>query len=137
MWIGDRSGAILIDPAGLATRKRQALLDPVKEALRPDPLNPRCLGVTALGLIEIVRARIYPSLPELLNSPHGPALPASRHILAPAPHASWIRGRAGLIRALEQLPVALADFARPLGRPLSLHTGHALPDFTTLALDSC
>jgi Ribonuclease G/E len=31
------SGAILIDPAGLATRKRQALLEPVKAALRPTP----------------------------------------------------------------------------------------------------
>lgn len=130
------SGAILIDPAGLATRKRQALLDPVKEALRPDPLNPRCLGVTALGLIEIVRARIYPSLPELLNSPHGRALRALRHILATAPHASQIRGGAGIIRALEQDPEALADCARQLGRPLSLHTDHALPELTWMVQDS-
>lgn len=129
------SGAILIDPAGLATRKRQALLAPVNEALKPDPLHPRCLGVTGLGLIEIVRARIYPSLPELLNSPHGRALRVLRHILAHAPHTHRICGGSGIIRALEQDPEAMADCSRQLGRPLSLHTDLALPDFTWTVQD--
>jgi Ribonuclease G/E len=124
------SGAILIDPAGLATRKRQALLEPVNAALKPDPLNPRCLGITALGLIEIVRARIYPSLPELLNSPHGRALRVLRHILVHAPQTTQITGGAGIIRALERDPEAVADCARQLGHTLHLHTNHALPDLT-------
>lgn len=129
------SGAILIDPAGLATRKRHALLEPVAEALKSDPLNPRCLGVTGLGLIEIVRARVYPSLPELLNSPHGRALRALRHILTHAPQTRRLCGGAGLIRALEQDPEAVADCARQLGRPLSLHTDHTLPDLTWTVQD--
>ncbi|WP_415493865.1 ribonuclease E/G [Acetobacter sp.] len=130
------SGAILIDPAGLATRKRQALLEPVNAALKPDPLNPRCLGITALGLIEIVRARIYPSLPELLNSPHGRALRVLRHILVHAPQTTQITGGAGIIRALEQDPEAVADCARQLGHKLSLHTNHALPDLTWTVQES-
>jgi Ribonuclease G/E len=130
------SGAILIDPAGLATRKRQALLEPVNAALKPDPLNPRCLGITALGLIEIVRTRIYPSLPELLNSPHGRALRVLRHILVHAPQTTQITGGAGIIRALEQDPEAVADCARQLGHKLSLHTNHALPDLTWTVQES-
>ncbi|MDE7547031.1 ribonuclease E/G [Acetobacter fabarum] len=130
------SGAILIDPAGLAARKRQALLEPVNAALKPDPLNPRCLGITALGLIEIVRARIYPSLPELLHSPHGRALRVLRHILAHAPQTTRITGGAGMIRALEQDPEAVADCARQLGHTLSLHTNHALPDLTWTVQES-
>ncbi|GAA3662054.1 MULTISPECIES: ribonuclease E/G [Acetobacter] len=130
------SGAILIDPAGLATRKRHALLEPVNAALKPDPLNPRCLGITALGLIEIVRARIYPSLPELLNSPHGRALRVLRHILVHAPQTTQITGGAGIIRALEQDPEAVADCARQLGHKLSLHTNHALPDLTWTVQES-
>ncbi|MFT9424732.1 MAG: ribonuclease E/G [Acetobacter syzygii] len=129
------SGAILIDPAGLATRKRQALLEPVNAALKPDPLNPRCLGITALGLIEIVRARIYPSLPELLSSLHGRALQVLKHILAHAPHTKRICGGAGIIRALEQDPQALSDCAHQLGHALSLHTDLALPDFTWTVQD--
>ncbi len=86
-------------------------------------------------MIEIVRARIYPSLPELLNSPHGRALRALRHILAHAPHTRRLRGGAGLMRALEQDPEAVAECARQLGRPLSLHMDPALPDLTWTVQD--
>ncbi|MGD7069940.1 ribonuclease E/G [Acetobacter sp. AAB5] len=123
------SGAIVIDPAGMAMRKRQALQDVVQEALRADPLRPRCLGVSALGLIEIVRPRIHPSLPELLNSPHGHALKALRTILAQAPTATILRGSIPLIRALEQDPQAVADCVQLRGKPLALKADPALPDF--------
>ncbi|NLI27102.1 MAG: ribonuclease E/G [Acetobacter sp.] len=78
------SGAILIDPAGLSTRKRQALKVPVEEALALDPLKPRLLSVTALGLLEIVRSRTAPPLHELRESPHGRALAALGAVLVAA-----------------------------------------------------
>ena len=123
------SGAILIDPAGLATRKRQALLDPVKAALQDDPLRPRCLGITALGLVEIVRARIHPSLPEQLSSPHGQALRVLRHLVTQECEAGTLRCGLGLMTALEQDPQALADCISQRGKALSLRLDPALPDF--------
>ncbi|MFT9026590.1 ribonuclease E/G [Acetobacter indonesiensis] len=123
------SGAILIDPAGLSTRKRQALLEPVKVMLQDDPLRPRCLGVTALGLIEIVRARIHPSLPELLSSPHGRALNALRRVLSDHPKASRLRGGVGIITALEKDPQAVTDCITQRGKPLALTLDPSLPDF--------
>ena len=123
------SGAILIDPAGLATRKRQALLEPVKAALQDDPLKPRCLGITALGLVELVRARIHPSLHELLSSAHGQALAVLRHLVMQETEATMLRGGLGLITALEQDPQALADCIAQRGKPLSLRLDPALPDF--------
>ncbi|MDN7355786.1 ribonuclease E/G [Acetobacter senegalensis] len=123
------SGAILIDPAGLSTRKRQALLEPIKAMLQADPLRPRCLGITALGLVEIVRARIHPSLPELLSCPHGQALAALRIILANHPDATQIRGGLGIITALEKDPQALADCITQRGKALAVKLDPSLPDF--------
>ncbi|GAN68289.1 ribonuclease E/G [Acetobacter orleanensis] len=123
------SGAILVDPAGLATRKRQALLEPVKAALQDDPLRPRCLGITALGLVELVRARIHPSLPELLASPHGQALAVLRHLVTQETTATVLRCGLGLTTALEQDPQALADCIAQRGKPVTLRMDPALPDF--------
>lgn len=75
------SGAILIDPVGLSTRKRQALRAPVEDLLQQDPLRPRCTGITSLGLIEIVRTRIRSPLHEVLASPHGQAMQALGEIV--------------------------------------------------------
>ena len=122
------SGAILIDPAGLAIRKRQALLAPVQEALLADPLRPRCLGVTALGLIEILRPRVLPSLPEQLNSPHGRALAALRHIVTYAPGTTTLLAGSRILHALEQDPQAVADCARAIGHNLNVVLAPALPD---------
>jgi Rne/Rng family ribonuclease len=60
------SGAILVDFAGLPTRRRTALGPALEHALAEDPVRPRLLGFTALGLAEIVRPRIHPPLHELL-----------------------------------------------------------------------
>ncbi|MFT8588533.1 ribonuclease E/G [Acetobacter orientalis] len=121
------SGAILIDPAGLAVRKRQALLEPVKAMLQADPLKPRCLGITGLGLIEMVRARIHPSLPELLNGPHGRALAALRTVLARHPTATQLRCGLALLGALEADPQAVADCMRLRGKPFTLKLDPSLP----------
>lgn len=122
------SGAIILDPAGLAIRKRQALLPPVQEALQADPLRPRCLGVTALGLIEILRPRVLPSLPELLNSPHGRALAALHHIVAHAPDTKTLLVGSRILHALEQDPQAVADCTRAIGHGLNVVLTPALPD---------
>ena len=72
------SGAILVDFAGLPSRRRPALGTGLAAALAEDPLRPRLLGFTALGLAEIVRPRVHPPLHELLAGPHAAGLAALR-----------------------------------------------------------
>jgi Ribonuclease G/E len=115
-------GAILIDLAGMSS-KRRALLGPaLTGALSADPLRPRFLGFTALGLAEIVRPRVHPPLHELLSGPHAAGLAALRAIAresAAAPHAHWgLSAAPDVVDALERDSVALPDLARRTGRPL-------------------
>ncbi len=72
------SGAIFIDLIGLPIKKRRLLQDDINKSLVKDPISPRLLGFTHLGLAEIVRTRKRPPLYELLTSDHGKAI----HILA-------------------------------------------------------
>ena len=72
------SGAILVDPAGLSLKRRPKLAPALAMALATDPLQPRLLGFTALGLAEIVRRRVRPPLHELLAGPHAAGLAALR-----------------------------------------------------------
>ena len=126
------SGAILIDLAGLAARKRSALAPDIVAALRRDPLQPSLLGFTALGFAEILRPRIHPPLHELQRSPHGIGLAALRHAVR---HARQRRDRAvpslhggiAVIAALRDDPAALQEFAQAAGVPISLHMDPALP----------
>jgi Ribonuclease G/E len=59
------SGAILIDFAGMKSAARARLADPLRAALAADPLKPRFLGFSNLGLAEITRPRIRPPLHEI------------------------------------------------------------------------
>jgi Ribonuclease G/E len=59
------SGAILIDFAGMKSATRARLADPLRAALATDPLKPRFLGFSNLGLAEITRPRIRPPLHEI------------------------------------------------------------------------
>ncbi|MBI0083780.1 ribonuclease E/G [Commensalibacter sp. M0402] len=68
------SGAIFIDLIGLPIKKRRLLQQDINDALANDPLSPRLLGFTHLGLAEIVRMRKRPPLHELLTSDHGKAV---------------------------------------------------------------
>ncbi|GAB0116525.1 hypothetical protein Acid7E03_05970 [Acidisoma sp. 7E03] len=70
------SGAIVVDLAGLAQRQRPLLAEAFRAALAPDPLAPRFLGFTALGLAEIQRSRVHPPLHEFLSGVAGQALSA-------------------------------------------------------------
>lgn len=125
------SGAILVDFAGLASRRRAALGPALAAALADDPLRPRLLGFTALGLAEIVRQRVHPPLHELLAGPHAAGLTALRLIAAEhaaaAPHRlPALRASPAVVAVLQGDAEALPDLARRAGRPLILRADPTL-----------
>lgn len=61
------SGGILLDLAGMKPAARVKLAEPLRAALKNDPLRPDFLGFSHLGLAEINRRRIRPPLHELLT----------------------------------------------------------------------
>jgi Ribonuclease G/E len=128
------SGAILIDLAGLPARRRDALAPDLAAALADDPLRPRLLGFTRLGLAEIVRQRIHPPLHELLSGPHAAGLAALRQaasaVAANPGEALSLRAALAIISALETDPIALNDLARRAGRRLKLRADPNLPGTT-------
>ncbi len=125
------SGAILVDLAGLTVRRRATLAPAFAAALAHDPLRPRFLGFTALGLAEMTRPRVHPPLHELLAGPHAAGLNALRQVMqasAALPalvHA--LRCAPDVAAALSDDPVALPDLARRTGRPLVLRPDPSLP----------
>ena len=125
------SGAIMVDFAGLPSRRRAALGPALASALEEDPVRPRLLGFTALGLAEIVRPRIRPPLHELLVGPHAAGLTALRRVAAEVsvhPHRSPVlRASPAIVSALRGDAEALADLARRAGRGLILRSDPALP----------
>jgi Ribonuclease G/E len=125
------SGAIMVDFAGLPSRRRVALGPPLAGALEGDPVGPRLLGFTALGLAEIVRPRIHPPLHEQLAGPHAAGLTALRRVaaeVAAQPHRSPVlRASPAIVSALQGDAEALADLARRAGRGLILRSDATLP----------
>lgn len=125
------SGAIVVDVAGLALRHRSALAPDFTAALAADPLRPRFLGFSALGLAEIMRPRTRPPLHELLAGPHAAGLAALRAVMQAAaaePAATFsLRAAPDVATALADDPVALPDLARRTGRPLIVSSDPALP----------
>jgi hypothetical protein len=135
-------GAILVDPAGLSVKDRAALAVAFAEALATDPLQPRLLGFSALGLAEILRPRLHPPLHEVLTGDHAESLTAlaalcrawetapahGRHAIVASP-AIAARIEADRVAVTEfrerigQLPRVIAD---PALRPLPLSTGWRL-----------
>jgi hypothetical protein len=126
------SGAIVVDLAGLTARRRGALGPALADALGDDPLHPKFLGFTALGLAEIVRPRVHPPLHEVLAGPHAAGLDALRQIrrdLHVDPRRlPALRASPAVTEALQRDQVALADLARAIGRPLTLRSDPALPN---------
>lgn len=124
------SGAILVDFAGLPARRRAALGPALGAALAADPLRPRLLGFTALGLAEIVRPRVHPPLHELLAGPQAAGLAALRELAAvcaaPPHRLPALRAAPAVIAALQADAGALADLARRAGRALILRADPAL-----------
>ncbi len=126
------SGAILIDLAGLATRKRAALRPEIEAALARDPLQPRLLGFTALGLAEILRPRRHPPLHELLSGPHAAGLAALRaaalEAAGPLHRLPRLVAGLGVATALERDRTAREALARSAGQPISIRMDPSLPD---------
>ncbi|WP_186336036.1 ribonuclease E/G [Komagataeibacter melaceti] len=127
------SGAIIVDVAGLAIRKRRALGETIGAALALDPLRPRFLGFTALGLAEIVRPRVHPPLHELLNSRAGRLLRALR-VRMQADRGMPPNGRPvrlecgyGIMQILQDHPAWMEDFMRLTGRMLQPVPDQTLP----------
>lgn len=125
------SGAIFVDPAGLGLKRRPKLATALAAALATDPLQPRLLGFTVLGLAEIVRRRVRPPLHELLAGPHAAGLAALRQIdrdTAAIPYlALGLTCSPDIAAALARDPVALPDLAGRTGRPLIPRSDPSLP----------
>lgn len=127
------SGAILVDFAGLAIRKRDSVLPPLERALAADPLAPQLLGLTRLGLVEIVRRRVHPPLHEVLGSPTSAvthclaALRAMARDAAARPHVALaLRAAPEVVAAAAALPIAQAEYQAATGRRLLLRADRAL-----------
>jgi Ribonuclease G/E len=119
------SGAILLDVAGLSAKRRQALLEPLRQALRPDALA-RLVGLTGLGLLEMVRDRIHPPLAEILNTQLTEGLAAlrqaARDAAARPAQRLMLEARPEVIAALRDLPGALEEYAALTGHGLELRS---------------
>ncbi len=124
------SGAIVVDLAGLSPKRRAVLGPSLAAALAPDPLAPRFLGFSALGLAEILRPRAHKPLHEILAGPHAAGLAALRHAARQAaakPHARLaLHAAPAVIAALQTDPAALADFTARAGHPIALRPNPTL-----------
>ncbi len=116
-------GAIVVDLAGMPARRRAALGPALATALAEDPLQPRLLGFTALGLAEISRPRQRPPLHELLSGSLASGLSALRAVVAYPPTARLrLRGAPAIIAALEADGVGLTALAHRLVHRISLRS---------------
>ena len=124
-------GAIVIDLAGMPIRRRAALAPEFVAALAPDPLAPRFLGFSALGLAEILRPRIHSPLHERLAGAHAAGLRSLRQLdqdcAADPATARHLVAAPDVHRALADDPVAAADIRRRTGRPLVVRADPTLP----------
>lgn len=130
----DLAGAILLDIAGLPVKRREALAEPLTAALAEDPLRPRLLGLTRLGLFEIQRTRVHPPLHEVLGWPLSPlthglaALRRAASEAAASPgHSLALRAHPAVLAAIESLDGALTEYAAGAGRALALRADATVP----------
>jgi Ribonuclease G/E len=125
------SGGIVVDLAGLSPRKRAGLAPDFIAALANDPLRPKFLGFTALGLAEIVRPRVHPPLHELLEGPLAAGLEALRAVMAASNRdprdMPAVRAHPAIASALRADAAALADLVRRTGREVTLRSDPSLP----------
>lgn len=120
------AGAILLDLAGGTPASRAAALPALRRAVSGDPLL-RVVGVTGLGLLEMVRTRVHPPLHEVLGSPPSPltlglwALRRAVRETAARPGVRLaLRAHPRVAAALRETPNALRDFAAVAAHPIFL-----------------
>lgn len=118
------SGPILIDPAGVRSAKRPALVPFLHKAATQehDPLSPRITGITPSGLLEITRPRRRAPLHELHHSPHGQGLAILQRILTEGLKGEQLFAPPAIIHALKADPIALDDLFHATGQRLTLHS---------------
>ncbi len=118
------SGAILVDFGGMAVKQRGALGPGFAAALAGDPLQPRFLGFSGLGLAEILRPRVHPPLAELTTGALAQGLAALREaaarVAARPDQALELRASPAVLTALRVDAAGLAAFAHRAGRPIGL-----------------
>jgi ribonuclease G len=121
------AGAILVDVAGLTPKRRESLAEGFAAALAEDPLRPRLLGLTRLGLFEVQRSRVHPPLHEMLGWPPSPLTHglaalrrAAREAASRPGRRLALRGAPAVIAATEALDGALEAYARGAGSALLL-----------------
>lgn len=124
-------GAIVVDLGGMTAKERVALAPDFTRALAEDPLQPRFLGFTALGLAEILRPRIHPMLHETLAGPHAAGLAGLRQLCRTAAaqpaQALALRASADVAAALQADGFAREDVRARTGRDLLLTLDRTLP----------
>jgi Ribonuclease G/E len=125
------AGPILLDLAGGSAKSRAALLPALRSAAGADPLL-RVVGLTGLGLMEMVRTRVYPPLHEVLGQPLSPlthglaALRRAARESAARPGARLsLRAHPRVLADLRDLPGALEDFAAGAAHPIFLQSDPA------------
>lgn len=124
------AGAILVDFAGMKAKQRASLGPALTQALAGDPMRPRFLGFTALGLAEITRPRARAPLHETLSGPLAAGLTALRAIAAAIratpgrPPAA--RAAPAVVAALEADSVALTELAGLAGQRLTIRSDPSL-----------
>ncbi|MDR3533630.1 MAG: ribonuclease E/G [Rhodopila sp.] len=125
------SGGIVVDLAGLSPRKRAGLAPDLMAALARDPLHPKFLGFTALGLAEIVRSRVHPPLHELLSGPLAAGLAALRAVMGEYSRdlraMPAVRAHPAVVSALQADSAALPDLVRRTGRMITVRSDPSLP----------
>lgn len=124
------SGAIVVDFAGMAARKRASLAAPLQAALAGDRLGARLLGFSALGFAELLRPRLRPPLHEKLAGPLAAGLAglrlAAREAQAAPGQGFALRAAASVVAALQAEQAALAAYARGATYPLVLRADAGL-----------
>ncbi|MCQ0041830.1 MAG: ribonuclease E/G [Bombella sp.] len=116
------SGTILIDPAGVRSSKRPALVPFLRKAAdrEQDPLQPRITGITPGGLLEMTRPRHRAPLHELYASPHGQGLAILQRIASEGLKGDRLHAPPAIIQALEADSGALEDLFHLTGHRLTL-----------------
>lgn len=131
MALRNVSGAILIDFAGLPSRKRAALAEPLRAALAADRLGTSLAGFSHLGFAELQRPRFRAPLAETCAGPVAAAYAAlraaSRAAAATGGARQALRAAPTVISVIEADKAARDAYLANSAYPLDLRADPSLP----------